>query len=103
MGVRADAIFIARTRFLPRLRVMPRPGVNADAGGRPDEKDVRTNIFHPKTSVMTSLLIPNLQCHTCESGKKKPFMKPSSNHFFSNKHTNITYIAIVEKMSMSYF
>jgi hypothetical protein len=47
--IRADAIFIARTRFLPRLRVKPRTRINADAGGRPDGH------FHPKTSVMTSL------------------------------------------------
>jgi hypothetical protein len=48
--VRADAIFTVRMRFLPR------PQVNADAGGCPD--DVRGRLdghFHPKTSVMTSL------------------------------------------------
>jgi hypothetical protein len=50
----------ARTRFLPRPcvkprprvkphpRVKPRPRVNADVRGRPDEKDVRTDIFIQK-------------------------------------------------------
>jgi hypothetical protein len=38
----------ARTRFLPRPRVKPRPWVNADARGRPNEKDVRTDIFIQK-------------------------------------------------------
>jgi hypothetical protein len=46
--VRADAICTARTQFVPRPRVI------ADAGGRPDGH------FHPKTSVMTSLLIYSL-------------------------------------------
>jgi hypothetical protein len=45
VNVRVDAIFTARTRFLSRLRIKPRPRVNADVGGRPDEKDVRTDIF----------------------------------------------------------
>jgi hypothetical protein len=35
--------------FLPRLRtVKPVCGVNADVGGRPDKKDVRTVIFIQK-------------------------------------------------------
>jgi hypothetical protein len=45
----------ARTRFLLRPRVIPRPRVTADVGGRPDdvrgrpdEKDVRTEIFIQK-------------------------------------------------------
>jgi hypothetical protein len=37
-----DASASAWTRFLPS------PRVNADAGGRPDEKDVRTDIFIQK-------------------------------------------------------
>jgi hypothetical protein len=49
--VRTDAIFTARTRFLPR------PRVTADAGGRLDDVRGRPDgHFHPKTSVMTSLL-----------------------------------------------
>jgi hypothetical protein len=49
-------IFTARTWFLPRPRVKPRPRVNADAGGRPDDVRGRPDgHFHPKTSVMTSL------------------------------------------------
>jgi hypothetical protein len=40
--VRVNAIFTARTWFLPR------PWVNADAGGRSDEKDVQTDIFIQK-------------------------------------------------------
>jgi hypothetical protein len=47
--VRVDAIFTARTRFLPR------PRITADVGGRPDDvhgcldkKDVRTDIFIQK-------------------------------------------------------
>jgi hypothetical protein len=46
--VGADTIFTARTRFLPCPRVKPRPRVNADARGRPNEKDVRTDIFIQK-------------------------------------------------------
>jgi hypothetical protein len=38
----------ARTQFLPRPRVKLRPRVNVDARGRPDEKDVRMDIFIQK-------------------------------------------------------
>jgi hypothetical protein len=33
---------------LPRPRTKPCPRLNADAGGRPDEKDVRTDIVIQK-------------------------------------------------------
>jgi hypothetical protein len=46
-SARREPAFV-RTRFLPRPRVKLRPRVNADAGGRLDEKDVRTDIFIQK-------------------------------------------------------
>jgi hypothetical protein len=50
--------FTARTLFLPRPRVKPRPRVNADAGGRPDHVQGRPDgHFHPKMSIMTSLVL----------------------------------------------
>jgi hypothetical protein len=47
--VRANAIFTVRTRFLPRLRVnADARGCPDDVRGRPDEKDIRTDIFIQK-------------------------------------------------------
>jgi hypothetical protein len=46
--VRTDTTFTAGTRFLPRPQVKLRLRVNADAGGRPDEKGVRPDIFIQK-------------------------------------------------------
>jgi hypothetical protein len=42
LRVRADAVFTMTC-------VKPRPRVNADARGRPDENDIRTDIFIQKS------------------------------------------------------
>jgi hypothetical protein len=44
----ADAFFTTRMRSLPRPQVKPRLRVNADVGGRPNEKDFGTDIFIQK-------------------------------------------------------